>query len=175
MDQNVSTISTHGGKHNDASQNSMSDGKSVTKRLQSELMQLMMSNASGISGFPEGDNLFKWVATVTGAAGTAFEGLTFKLSLKFPSGYPYSPPTVTFDTPCFHPNVDEAGNICLDILKDKWSAIYNIQTILLSIQSLLGEPNNASPLNPRAAALWADQESFRRELLEKYNAATSSN
>jgi len=76
-----------------------------------------MSGTSGISAFPEGDNLFKWLATVTGAQGTAYEGLTFKLSLKFPAGYPYSAPTVTFESKCFHPNVDEAGNICLDILK----------------------------------------------------------
>ena len=76
-----------------------------------------MSGTSGISAFPEGDNLFKWLATVSGAQGTAYEGLTFKLSLKFPAGYPYSAPTVTFESKCFHPNVDEAGNICLDILK----------------------------------------------------------
>jgi len=47
-----------------------------------------------------------------------YEGLTFKLSLKFPTGYPYEAPTVTFNAPCcFHPNVDQYGNICLDILK----------------------------------------------------------
>lgn len=43
-----------------------------------------------------------------------------------------------FVTPCFHPNVDEQGFICLDILKDKWSALYDVRSILLSIQSLLG-------------------------------------
>ena len=67
-----------------------------------------------------------------------YEGLTFKLSLKFPTSYPYEAPQVTFVTPCFHPNVDQYGNICLDILKEKWSAVYNVRTILLSIQSLLG-------------------------------------
>ena len=46
-----------------------------------------------------------------------YEGLTFKLSLKFPTSYPYESPQVTFLTPCFHPNVDQYGNICLDILK----------------------------------------------------------
>ena len=56
-----------------------------------------------------------------------------------------------FDTPCFHPNVDQHGNICLDILKEKWSAAYSVRTVLLSIQSLLGEPNNDSPLNAYAA------------------------
>ena len=57
----------------------------------------------------------------------------------------------------FHPNVDPAGNICLDILKDKWSAAYSVSTVLLSLQSLLGEPNNASPLNVEASQLWNSQ------------------
>lgn len=46
-----------------------------------------------------------------------YEGIVFKLSLAFPSDYPYSAPTVRFETPCYHPNVDLHGNICLDILK----------------------------------------------------------
>ena len=41
-------------------------------------------------------------------------------------GYPYQSPTVKFTTPCFHPNVDSHGNICLDILKEKWSALYEV-------------------------------------------------
>lgn len=76
-----------------------------------------MSGDSGISAFPDGDNLFHWIATITGAQCTAYEGLSYKLSLSFPSRYPYAPPVVKFTTPCYHPNVDEQGNICLDILK----------------------------------------------------------
>ena len=97
-----------------------------------------MSGSAGVSAFPDGDNLFEWVGTITGSAGTVYEGLTYKLNLKFPSDYPYSAPTITFTTPCFHPNVDQHGNICLDILKEKWSAAYSVSTILLSLQSLLG-------------------------------------
>lgn len=67
-----------------------------------------------------------------------YEDLSFRLSLEFPSGYPYQAPTVKFETPCYHPNVDKSGNICLDILKEKWSALYDVRTILLSLQSLLG-------------------------------------
>uniref|UniRef100_A0A8C8YK94 Ubiquitin-conjugating enzyme E2 C n=1 Tax=Prolemur simus TaxID=1328070 RepID=A0A8C8YK94_PROSS len=112
-----------------------------------ELMTLMMSGDKGISAFPESDNLFKWVGTVHGAAGTVYEDLRYKLSLEFPSSYPYNTPMVKFLTPCYHPSADSQGNICLDILKDKWSALYDIRTILLSIQNLLGEPNIESPLN----------------------------
>lgn len=68
-----------------------------------------------------------------------YENLKYKLVMEFPRGYPYKPPAVSFITPCFHPNVDfESGSICLDILKDKWSAMYDVKAILISLQSLLG-------------------------------------
>jgi hypothetical protein len=86
-------------------------------RLQTELMQLMMSATPGISAFPQEGNLTRWTGTINGPEGTPYEGLTFKLSLEFPSNYPMSPPLVLFTTPMFHPNVDMAGRICLDILK----------------------------------------------------------
>jgi ubiquitin-conjugating enzyme E2 C len=155
----------------DLTNSKVKEGNSITKRLQSELMSLMMSCPPDISAFPEADNVFRWVATITGATGTPYESLVYKLSIEFPANYPYSPPTVRFETPCFHPNIDQYGNICLDILKDKWSAVYNVRTILLSIQSLLGEPNNDSPLNTFAASLWANQQEFRRTVLKKYEEA----
>jgi len=136
--------------------------------LQGELMKLMMCGDKGISGFPDGDNLLSWVGTVEGPADSVYEGLKYKLRMEFPAGYPYSPPTVKFSTPCFHPNVDTHGNICLDILKEKWSALYDVRTILLSIQSLLGEPNNDSPLNTTAAEMWLNQVTYKKYLLEKY-------
>ena len=102
-------------------------------------MSLMMSNDKGISAFPDGDKLFEWIATVHGPADSVYDGLKYKLRLEFPAAYPYTAPTVKFVTPCFHPNVDQHGNICLDILKEKWSALYEVRTILLSIQSLLGK------------------------------------
>ena len=121
------------------------EGQSVVRRLQSELMALMMGGDPGVSAFPEGDNIFHWVGTIAGSAGTAYEGTSYRLALAFTAEYPYKPPKVRFDTPCFHPNVDAHGNICLDILQDKWSSAYDVRTILLSIQSLLGG-NEAQPI-----------------------------
>ncbi|KAI0362744.1 ubiquitin-conjugating enzyme E2 [Trametes cingulata] len=143
---------------------------SVTKRLSNELMTLMMSASPGISAFPRSDaNLFEWVGTIEGPAGTVYAGLKFKISINFPPTYPMSPPAIKFDSPCFHPNVDiNGGGICLDILQDKWSAVYSVQTILLSLQSLLGEPNNASPLNPEAAGLWSAPEQFKAQIMKYY-------
>lgn len=46
------------------------DKHSVSKRLQQELLSLMMSGEKGVSAFPDGDNLFKWIGTIQGPAGT---------------------------------------------------------------------------------------------------------
>lgn len=146
------------------------DTNSVTQRLQKELMSLMMSGDVGVSAFPEGESIFTWIGTIEGGRGTMYEGLSYKLSLRFPLDYPFKPPQVKFETMCFHPNVDQYGNICLDILQDKWSSAYDCRTILLSIQSLLGEPNIDSPLNSSAAALWNNQEDYRRMVRKHYMA-----
>ena len=114
-----------------------------------------------------------WLLFFTLSCYQVYEGVAYKLSLTFPNGYPFTAPTVKFITPCFHPNVDTYGNICLDILKDKWSALYDVRTILLSIQSLLGDPNNDSPLNGQAAQLWSDQVAFKKLLLEKFQQSKS--
>lgn len=137
-------------------------------------MQLMTSKTPGISAFPDGENLFHWTGTIEGSSGTVYEGMKFKLSLKFGQNYPYAAPIVKFETPCFHPNVDQNGAICLDILKDQWSAVYNVKTILLSIQSLLSDPNNDSPLNSYAAQLWNDQAAYAAVLQKKYKETLSS-
>ncbi|KAF8163075.1 ubiquitin-conjugating enzyme/RWD-like protein [Crassisporium funariophilum] len=162
-------------KSNVASSSQQASG-SVAKRLSNELMTLMMSASPGISAFPKHDgNLFEWVGTIEGPAETIYAGLTFKISISFPSNYPYVAPTIKFDTPCYHPNVDiNGGAICLDILQDKWSAVYSVQTILLSLQSLLGEPNNASPLNPDAAGLWSSPSAFKSQLMKHYRPVSDS-
>lgn len=156
-----SSLESAGGKLVGTGAARMNKGPSVTKRLQSELMQLMMSSTPGVSAFPESDdNLLKWTGIIEGPSETYYDGMKFRISLEFPQDYPFSPPHVLFTSPMYHPNVDMSGNICLDILKDAWSAALNVQTILLSLQSLLGEPNNSSPLNGQAAALWDKPQEF---------------
>lgn len=101
----------------------------------------MTSPTPGVSAFPHNGDLLHWNGTIEGPDGTPYSGLTLKLDFVFPARYPYVPPEVRFKTPIYHPNVDMKGRICLDILKDKWSAVLNVGSVLLSLQSLLGEPN----------------------------------
>ncbi|KAH9384471.1 hypothetical protein HPB48_026479 [Haemaphysalis longicornis] len=149
-----------------------SDVPAAGKRLRLELLALMTSRDAMISAFPEDRDIFDWVATIHGPAGTAYENLVYRLRMKFPPNYPCAGPVVQFETPCFHPNVDDLGNICLDILKDQWTALLDVRTVLLSIQSLLAEPNVASPLNAYAAEIWTNQELYKKAVLEKYGMTT---
>ncbi|KAM4861894.1 ubiquitin-conjugating enzyme E2 T isoform 2-T6 [Thomomys bottae] len=64
--------------------------------------------------------------------------------------YPFEPPQIRFLTPIYHPNIDSAGRICLDVLKlppkGAWRPSLNIAAVLTSIQLLMSEPNPDDPL-----------------------------
>ena len=97
------------------------------------------------------ENLYKWSGMIAGPADSPFAGGVFKLSINFPTDYPFKPPKVNFETRIYHPNVNSAGVICLDILKDQWSPALTISKVLLSILSLLTDANPKDPLWPEVA------------------------
>lgn len=97
-------------------------------------------------------------------ADTPFEDGTFKLLMTFDESYPNKPPTVKFLSRMFHPNVYASGELCLDILQNRWSPTYDVSAILTSVQSLLNDPNSASPANVEAASLWKEN---RREYVKR--------
>jgi ubiquitin-conjugating enzyme E2 A len=86
--------------------------------------------------------------------GTPYEDGTFHLTLNFDETYPNNPPKCKFQTPMFHPNIYTDGNICLDILQNRWSPTYDVAALLTSIQSLLPDPNPSSAANGQAATLF---------------------
>lgn len=69
---------------------------------------------------------------------------------------PNKPPQVKFVSKMFHPNVYANGELCLDILQNRWSPTYDVAAILTSIQSLLHDPNPNSPANAEAANLYRE-------------------
>jgi ubiquitin-conjugating enzyme E2 D/E len=110
------------------------------------------------SAGPKNDDLINWEATIIGPKGSPFEGGVFHLTIKFPNNYPFKPPDVKFSTMVYHPNINKRGDICLDILKDQWSPALSISKVLLSICSLLTDPNPNDPLEPEVARVYKDNK-----------------
>lgn len=134
------------------------------KRIRKELDEVMTSAISGASACPKGDSLFDWTATIVGPEGTPYAGGVFHLDITFPSDYPFRAPVVKFVTPIYHCNVSESGLICLDILKDKWSPVLTISKVLLSISSLMSDPNPDDPLRPEIAEILRSNKKHHDEL-----------
>mmetsp|Transcript_4609 Transcript_4609/g.16136 ORF Transcript_4609/g.16136 Transcript_4609/m.16136 type:complete len:131 (+) Transcript_4609:244-636(+) len=107
----------------------------------------------------------RWNAVIFGPENTPWDGGTFRLVLEFTEDYPNKAPNVKFVSEIFHPNVYADGSICLDILQNNWSPIYDVAAILTSIQSLLTDPNPNSPANSEAARLFTEnKEEYIRQV-----------
>ncbi|OIV89863.1 hypothetical protein TanjilG_23128 [Lupinus angustifolius] len=104
------------------------------KRLMRDFKRLQQDPPAGISGAPQDNNIMLWNAVIFGPDDTPWDGGTFKLTLQFSEDYPNKPPTVRFVSRMFHPNIYADGSICLDILQNQWSPIYDVAAILTSIQ-----------------------------------------
>ena len=124
------------------------------KRLTKELSDMQKDPPPNCSAGPATEDIFKWQATIMGPCDSPFEGGVFFLEITFPADYPFKPPKVTFKTKIYHPNVNASGGICLDILKDQWSPALTMAKVLLSICSLLTDPNPDDPLVAEIAKVY---------------------
>ncbi|KAK4766652.1 hypothetical protein SAY87_008294 [Trapa incisa] len=137
------------------------------KRLMRDFKRLQQDPPAGISGAPHDNNIMYWNAVIFGPDDTPWDGGTFKLTLQFIEDYPNKPPTVRFVSRMFHPNIYADGSICLDILQNQWSPIYDVAAILTSIQSLLCDPNPNSPANSEAARMFSENKrEYNRKVRE---------
>jgi len=109
----------------------------------------------------QGEDLYNWDATIIGPEETPYAGGHFLLKIHFSQEYPFRPPTVQFMTKVYHPNISSQGVICLDILHKQWSPALTITKVLLSISSLLSDPNPDDPLVSEVAKLYkCDRKAF---------------
>jgi ubiquitin-conjugating enzyme E2 D/E len=125
------------------------------RRLQREYSEIQQDPPVNCTAGPVSDaDFFTWEAMIFGPSDSPFQGGMFNLSIRFPSDYPFKPPIITFKTKIYHPNINAAGGICLDILKQQWSPALTISKVLLSILSLLTDANPNDPLEPEIANIY---------------------
>ncbi|KAL5061258.1 hypothetical protein RYX36_032862 [Vicia faba] len=121
---------------------------------------------------PVAEDMFHWQATIMGPPDSPYAGGVFLVTIHFPPDYPFTPPKVAFRTKVFHPNINSNGSICLDILKEQWSPALTISKVLLSICSLLTDPNPDDPLVPEIAHMYktdrSKYETTARSWTQKY-------
>jgi ubiquitin-conjugating enzyme E2 D len=124
------------------------------RRIQKELDDLRNDPPSSCSAGPVGNDMYSWEGCIFGPEDSPFVGGMFKLTIQFPVEYPFRAPHVQFKTKIYHPNINSSGLICLDILKGQWSPALTISKVLLSITSLLNDPNPDDPFVPDIANLY---------------------
>ncbi|RIA85004.1 ubiquitin-conjugating enzyme/RWD-like protein [Glomus cerebriforme] len=129
------------------------------KRINKELKDLENNPPEYCNAGPVDDNMFHWQATIMGPPESPYSGGIFFLDIIFPEDYPFKPPKVKFTTKIYHPNVNGDGVICVDVLKDKWSPGLTISKVLLSIFSMLTDPNPDEPLVPEIAQMYKTDRS----------------
>ncbi|KAL0886889.1 hypothetical protein Bca101_010872 [Brassica carinata] len=144
----------------------------ASRRINKELRDLQKDPPVSCSAGPVGDDMYHWQATIMGPTDSPFAGGVFLVSIHFPPDYPFKPPKVSFRTKVYHPNVNSNGSICLDILKEQWSPALTISKVLLSICSLLTDPNPDDPLVPEIANIYKTDrtkyENTARSWTQKY-------
>ncbi|KAJ7471283.1 ubiquitin-conjugating enzyme/RWD-like protein, partial [Mycena galericulata] len=120
------------------------------KRIHREISDVKKEDLGDITLVPS-DDLFVWCGTLPGPEGSVYEGGVFNIAINLPPDYPFSAPKVTFKTRIYHMNISEQGNICIDILKHNWSPALSLFKVILSLSSLLTDPNPKDPLVPSIA------------------------
>ncbi|XP_020638197.1 ubiquitin-conjugating enzyme E2 T [Pogona vitticeps] len=150
-------------------------------RLKRELHLLMTEPPPGITCWQNESRIDLLQAQILGSANTPYERGVFDLEVVVPERYPFEPPKIRFLTPIYHPNIDSAGRICLDVLrlppKGAWRPSLNIATLLTSIQLLMNEPNPDDPLMADISSEYKyDKQAFlrnARQWTEKYATQTT--
>uniref|UniRef100_A0A7S1D0U9 E2 ubiquitin-conjugating enzyme n=2 Tax=Cyclophora tenuis TaxID=216820 RepID=A0A7S1D0U9_CYCTE len=151
-----------------------------TELLRRQLNDLAKNPIDLVSvGLVDESNVYEWEILIMGPDGTLYEGGFFKAKLAFPDDFPNMPPTMTFVSEMWHPNVYEDGRVCISILHppgedefnaqesadERWRPILGVEQILMSVISMLNDPNDESPANLDAAVMWRnDRQAFKKKV-----------
>ncbi len=153
------------------------------KRLASELKQINKEPNYFYSVLPHENNFLIWNFILIGPEDTIYEGGMFDGEIMFPYNYPIEPPKVKFNN-MVHPNIHRTGEVCISILHqgrdlygyekdyERWNPSHGVDSIMMSIISMLSEPNFESPANIEYSKLWKDEPDKYKILVYKLVALT---
>eukprot|EP01147_Barroeca_monosierra_P005104 gene5104-145_t len=155
-------------------------GSTSALLLQKQLKELQKDPVEGFSAGLNDDNIYHWEVMIMPTEGSLFEGAIFIAELTFPENYPTNPPEMRFvKTIPWHPNIYPDGRVCISILHspgndeygyedagERWMPVHTVTTILLSVISMMTDPNVESPANLEAAKEWReDRDTFKKKEL----------
>ncbi|KAF5274109.1 hypothetical protein FQR65_LT04507 [Abscondita terminalis] len=143
------------------------------QRLLKELAKISQAPPKGIALSAKDDKLNVFEANILGPENTPYENGRFYLELLVPENYPFSPPSIKFLTKVYHPNIDDNGRICLDLMKmppkGSWKPTIGLEGMLIAIRMLLESPNPDDPLMTNIAEEFKNN---KEEFIKKARAFT---
>ncbi|KAI8069957.1 ubiquitin-conjugating enzyme/RWD-like protein [Gongronella butleri] len=153
---------------------------SAAHTLQRQLKELTRNPVPGFNVELKNDNIFEWTVAIIGLPNTIYEGGYFKATMSFPPEYPFKPPTFRFDREFYHPNVYDDGRLCISILhppgddpvsgekaEERWNPTQSVESVLMSIISLLADPNCSSPANVDAGVAYRNNRPLYNQVVHR--------
>ena len=149
------------------------------RRLQSELKQIIKDPNYHYSIYPNENDFYKWNFIMIGPEDTLFEGGIFEGYMLFKNDYPNKAPDVVVTSKIFHPNIYKNGKVCMSILHDgrdmygyendsiRWNPTQGVNSIMMSLISILSDPNTESPANIDASKMYENNLEEYKKIVMK--------
>jgi len=132
-------------------------------RVQKDLSELSLGTTMK-TDFPNPDDILNFTLTIEPDEGM-YKGGRFNFNFAINQNFPHDPPKVKCTQKIYHPNIDLEGNVCLNILREDWKPVLNLNAVIVGLQFLFLEPNASDPLNKEAAEdLKSNREGFKRNV-----------
>ncbi|KAI9307384.1 ubiquitin-conjugating enzyme E2D 2 [Cunninghamella echinulata] len=139
------------------------------KRLSKEYTLLRTDPPQHCIVSPVDEDLFHWKGGFKGPDDGPYKGGFFEVDLVISADYPFKPPKVKFITKVYHPNIDEDGSICLDILKqDHWKPSTKLANVMEALRMLLEHPNPDDALVSSIAEVYKSNRDKFNETAKQY-------
>ena len=137
--------------------------RSLTLPGTTDLSELALGSTMA-THFPDPDDILNFTLTLTPDEGL-YKGGQFTFTFAISQNFPHEPPKVKCREKIYHPNIDLDGNVCLNILREDWKPVLNLNAVIVGLQFLFLEPNASDPLNKEAANdLMSDRDRFKKNV-----------